>query len=200
VTYRQFLIPGIMVENATLTAPTSGLALLRDASSGLADRFRSLPMSRAGVLIGRLRTDAIVFATRAVLLLGAGYGFGFRIGGGPLAALAIIVTVVAFGLAFAMLSAWLGLLINDPETAERVLFFPAIAVAFVSSAFAPVGLLAGWMQPIARVNPVSAACGVIRGLVSGGSLGFPLLELGCSVLGLFLLPGLLAVRRWQAVG
>jgi ABC transporter DrrB family efflux protein len=193
VSYREFLIPGIMIENATLTAPTSGLALLRDASSGLADRFRSLPMSRAAVLIGRLITDVIVFTAQAALLLAAGYGFGFRIGGGlPLAA------AVVFGLAFAVLSAWLGLLLGDPETAERVLFFPAIAVAFVSSAFAPVGLLASWMQPIARVNPVSAACAVIRSLASGGSLGFPLLELGCWVLGLFLVPGVLAVRRWQA--
>jgi oleandomycin transport system permease protein len=200
VTYREFLIPGIMVENATLTAPTSGLALLRDASSGLADRFRSLPMSRAAVLIGRLLTDMIIFATQAVLLLAAGYGFGFRIHGGPLRVLAVLAAAVAFGLAFAVLSAWLGLLINDPETAERVLFFPAIAVAFVSSAFAPVGLLASWMQPIARVNPVSATCDVIRALATGGSLGFPLLELGCWVLGLFLVPGVLAVRRWQAVG
>jgi ABC transporter DrrB family efflux protein len=200
LTYREFLIPGIMVENATLTAPTSGLALLRDASSGLADRFRSLPMSRASVLIGRLLTDAIIFAAQAVLLLAAGYVLGFRVHGGPLFMLGIVAAAVAFGLAFAVLSAWLGLLINDPETAERVLFFPAIAFAFVSSAFAPVGLLASWMQPIARVSPVSAACAVIRALAQGGSPGFPLLELGCWVLGLFLVPGLLAVRRWQAVG
>ncbi|HEX3959750.1 MAG TPA: hypothetical protein VHZ03_24465 [Trebonia sp.] len=113
-------------------------------------------------------------------------------------AAAIVAAAVAFGLAFAVLSAWLGLLVGDPETAERVLFFPAIAVAFVSSAFAPVGLLACWMQPIARVNPVSAACAVIRSLASGGSLRFPLLVLGCWVLGLFLVPGVLAVRRWQA--
>jgi hypothetical protein len=100
-------------------------------------------MSRAAVLIGRLITDAIVFTAQAALLLAVGYGFGFRIGGGlPLAAAAaIIAAAVAFGLAFAVLSAWLGLLLGDPETAERVLFFPAIAVAFVSSAFAPAGLL-----------------------------------------------------------
>ena len=41
-TYREFLIPGIIMENAALTAPTTGLALLRDASSGLADRFADL--------------------------------------------------------------------------------------------------------------------------------------------------------------
>ena len=198
VSYREFLIPGIMIENAALTAPTTGLALLRDAGSGLADRFRSLPMSRAAVLIGRLLSDALVFAAQAVLLVGVGYVLGFRVRSGFPGAVGIVLVVVLFGLAVAALSAWLALLINDAETAERVLFFPAIALAFVSSAFAPVALLAGWMQPIASVNPVTAAASVIRSLSSGGGLASSLLWLGCWVVGLFLVPGALAVRRWQA--
>jgi ABC transporter DrrB family efflux protein len=196
--YREFLIPGIMIENATLTAPATGLALLRDASSGLADRFRSLPVSRSAVLTGRLLTDALVFAAQAALLLCAGLALGLRVRGGPLGALAIVAVIVAFGLAIAALSAWLGLLLGDPETAERVLFFPAIALAFVSSAFAPVGLLAVWMQPAAQASPVTAACSVLRSLASGGALAVPLAVLGCWVAGLFLVPGWLAVRRWHA--
>jgi oleandomycin transport system permease protein len=197
--YREFLIPGIMVQNAALTAPTTGLALLRDAGSGLADRFRSLPMSRAAVLIGRLASDAVIFAVQAVLLLGAAtllLGFRLRTGLGGLAG--IVAVAVAFGLSVAVTSAWLALLINDAETAERVLFFPAIAIAFVSSAFAPVGELAGWMQPIARASPVTAAADLIRSLASGGPAALPLLRLACWVAGLIIVPGILAVRRWQA--
>ena len=119
-----------------------------------------------------------------------------------LAGLAAITAVtVAFAVGFAVLSAWLALLINDPETAERVLFFPAIALAFISSAFAPVAYLAGWMQPIARVNPVTAAAAVIRSIAGGDAaspLAAPLLELGCWTAALILIPGTLAARRWQA--
>jgi ABC transporter DrrB family efflux protein len=195
--YREFLIPGIIIENAALTAPTTGLALLRDASSGLADRFRSLPMSRVAVLAGRLASDAIVFAVQAVLLLAVAALLGFHVAHGVAGLAAITVVTVTFGLSIATLSAWLALLIDDPETAERVLFFPAIALAFVSSAFAPVNDLAGWMQPIARVNPVTAAAAVIRSLASGGPLGFPLLELGCWTAVLIVAAGLFAARRWQ---
>jgi oleandomycin transport system permease protein len=195
--YREFLVPGIIIQNAALTAPTSGLALLRDAGSGLADRFRSLPMSRAAVLIGRLLSDALIFAVQAVLLVGAATILGFRIRAGLPGLAGIVAVAVAFGLSVAVTSAWLALLINDAETAERVLFFPAIAIAFLSSAFAPVGGLAGWMQPIARVNPVTAAAGLIRSLASGGPAARPLLQLACWVTGLLLVPGILAVRRWQ---
>lgn len=196
--YREFLIPGIIIQNAALTAPTTGLALLRDAGSGLADRFRALAMSRAAVLTGRLGSDAVVFAAQAVLLLCAGFSLGFRVHSG-LAGMAVIVVVsVAFGLAVAVASAWLALLIGDAETAERVLFFPAIALAFLSSAFAPATLLAGWIQPVARVSPVTAAAGLIRSLASGGPAASPSVWLGFWVAALILLPGTLAVRRWSS--
>jgi len=196
--YRQFLIPGIIIENATLTAPTTGLALLRDAGSGLADRFRSLPMSRVAVLAGRAAADAVVFAAQAVLLLAVAAPLGFRVGGGLAGDAAIVGLTVAFGLALAVLSSWFALLLGDQETAERVLFFPAIALAFISSAFAPVSDLAGWMQPIARANPVTAAAAVIRALAAGGGLAAPLAELGAWLAALILIPGLLAARRWNA--
>jgi oleandomycin transport system permease protein len=198
VSYREFLIPGIIIQNAALTSPTTGLALLRDAGSGLADRFRSLPMSRAAVLTGRLASDAVIFAAQAVLLLGAAALLGFRVRTGLAGLAGVVAVAVAFGLAFATASAWLALLIKDAETAERVLFFPAIAIAFVSSAFAPVGELAAWMQPIARANPVTAAAGIVRSLASGTPAGGQLLQLACWVAALLMVPGILAVRRWQA--
>lgn len=197
-TYREFLIPGIIIQNAALTAPATGLALLRDAGSGLADRFRSLPMSRAAVHLGRLASGAVIFAVQAVLLLGAATLLGFRVGTGLPGLAGVVVVTVAFGLSVAATSAWLALLIKDAETAERVLFFPATAIAFVSSAFAPVGELAGWMQPIARANPMTAAAGLVRSLASGAPAMVPLLQTACWVAGLLLVPGILAVRRWQA--
>lgn len=196
--YRQFLIPGIFIQNAALTAPSTGLGVLRDAGSGLADRFRSLPMSRSAVLAGRLAADAVVFAAQAVLLLAVSALLGFRVRAGLPGIAAIVVLTVTFGLAVAVASTWLALLIRDAEAAERVLFFPAIAISFLSSAFAPIGDLATWMQPIARVNPVSGAADLVRSLAAGGPAAGPLLLLACWVAGLVLVPGFLAVRRWQS--
>jgi ABC transporter DrrB family efflux protein len=196
--YRQFLIPGVIVQSAALTAPTTGLALLRDAASGLADRFRALPMSRAAVLIGRLAADAVVFAIQVALLLAAATLLGFRVRAGLAGLAAIVAVSVTFGLAMAMASTWLALVVADPETAERVLFLPAIMIAFVSSAFAPVSALAGWMRPIAAASPVTAAAGLIRSMAGGTAVGGSLSLLAGWVAGLLLLPGVLAVRRWQS--
>jgi oleandomycin transport system permease protein len=196
--YRQFLIPGILIQNAALTAPSTGLGLLRDAGSGLADRFRSLPMSRAAVLIGRLAADAVVFTAQAVLLLAVAAGLGFRVDSGLPGLAAIVAVAVSFGLGVAVLCAWFALLISDAEAAERVLYFPAIVLAFVSSAFAPAADLAGWMQPIARVSPVTAAADLIRSVAGGGPVAGPVAHLALWVVALAVVPGILAVRRWQS--
>jgi oleandomycin transport system permease protein len=196
--YRQFLIPGIMIQNVVLTAPVTGLAIVRDSATGLADRFRSLPMTRSAALIGRSLSDTVVFFTQGLVMIGMGYLLGFRVHTGPAGIAGIVAVAVGFGTALGVTCAWLALLIGDVETAERALFFPFIPLAFVSSGYAPVGRLAGWLQPIARVNPVSSAVGVVRALADGGALAVPVTHLAAWTLALALVPGVLAVRRWQS--
>ena len=196
--YRQFLIPGIMIENVVLTAPITGLALVRDADTGLADRFRSLPMSRSAVLVGRLLSDAVVFFVQALVMIGVSYLLGFRVHTGLPGLVGTVAAEVAFGISLGVTCAWLALLIRDVETAERALFFPFIPLAFVSSAYAPVDRLAGWLQPLARVSPVSSAVAVLRALADGGPLAGSALQLAAWSAVLAIVPGVLAVRRWQA--
>lgn len=196
--YRQFLIPGVMIQNVVLTAPVTGLALVRDADTGLADRFRSLPMPRSAVLIGRCLSDAVVFFIQALVMIGVAYLLGFRVHTGLAGIAGTVGVAVAFGTALGVTCAWLALLIRDVETAERALVFPFIPLAFVSSAYAPVGRLAGWLQPIAQVNPVSSAAQVLRAFANGGPVAVPALHLAAWIAVLAIVPGVLAVRRWQS--
>lgn len=196
--YRQFLIPGVIIQNVVLTAPVTGLALVRDADTGLADRFRSLPMPRSAVLLGRSASDAVVFFVQALVMIGVAYLLGFRVRTGLAGIAGIIAVAIGFGAALGVTCAWLALLIRDVETAERALYFPFIPLAFVSSAYAPVQRLAGWLQPVARVNPVSSAAGVVRALAGGGPVAVPVLHLAAWAVVLAVVPGALAVRRWQS--
>ncbi len=63
-TYRQYLVPGIIVQNVALTAPTVGLGMVLDAASGITDRFRSLPIARSAVLLGRMLAESLIFRSR----------------------------------------------------------------------------------------------------------------------------------------
>ena len=115
VTYRQFLVPGIIILNITLTTPTVGLGMVTDASTGLADRFRSLPMARSAVLTGRLLSEALVFLAQVVVLIAVASLMGFRIHSGIPGLVGIMLDGVAFGVALGVTECWLALRLRDPR-------------------------------------------------------------------------------------
>ena len=55
--YHQYLISGMFGMTVAGSAPGTAVGLTADMSTGLIDRFRSLPMSRASVLAGRTIAD-----------------------------------------------------------------------------------------------------------------------------------------------
>jgi ABC transporter DrrB family efflux protein len=194
---RQYLIPGIIMENIALTAPLTGTGLVQDAVSGLADRFRALPMAPSAILLGRLAWDAVIFAIQALILMAVAALFGFRVREGPLGVAAIAADSVAFGITISTLCAWIALRLRDAEKAQRVLFIPMVPVAFISSAFAPVSYLPAGLRQVGQANPVTAAVDVARTIASGGPAAAPLLHLAAWVIGLTTVTGVLAVRGWQ---
>ena len=119
--YRQYLVPGIIVQNVALTAPTVGLGVVLDAASGITDRFRSLPMARSAVLLGRMLAESLIFAVQAILVLGVASLLGFRVQTGLPGMAGIVVIAVTFGVALGITLSWLALRIHDPDTAGRAL-------------------------------------------------------------------------------
>ena len=53
INYKQYLLPGIMGQTIAFSAFIVALGLTNDLEKGIIDRFRSLPISRSSVLIGR---------------------------------------------------------------------------------------------------------------------------------------------------
>ena len=55
--YREFLIAGVFAQTVIFGATFTGAGLAEDMTKGIVDRFRSLPISRAAVLVGRTGSD-----------------------------------------------------------------------------------------------------------------------------------------------
>ena len=73
-----------------------------------------------------------------------------------------------------------------------------VPIAFICSACTLINRRAGWLQPVERANPVTAAADVARTLADGGSFGNEPVYLAAWLVALTIVPGLLAVRRRQA--
>ena len=92
---------------------------------------------------------------------------GFRFQNGLVSGAAMLVIAIMFGMALITFSEYVGLAVKDPETVQAAMFIPLLPLVFTSSAFAPISRLPGWMQPFAKVNPVTSAIDTARGLSIG---------------------------------
>ena len=167
VSYKDFVIPAVLVQSMTFAAMGSGVGIANDLQSGMVDRLRSLPIARSAFLVGRTVSDSTRLSIQALLLVSASLLIGFRFHNGVIAAIGMVIVVVMFGVALTAFSGWIGLAVANPETVQAAVFIPILPLVFTSSAFAPVSSLPGWMQPIAEWNPVTAAIDTARGLALG---------------------------------
>jgi ABC-2 type transport system permease protein/oleandomycin transport system permease protein len=195
--YVDFLLPGILVLAVAFGMANTALGLSEDLSSGVLDRFRSQPAARPALLLGRALFDTIRNVLALVVAAGVGFLLGFRFHNGWVAALGALGITVLVGFALSWIGVLLGLAIRDPEAAQTAGLLIAIPVMFASSTFVPVGSMPGWLQAVAKNNPVTHAVDAARALTLGGPAATAVLATCAWVAGIVAVALPLAVVRYQ---
>jgi ABC-2 type transport system permease protein len=162
--YHEYLIGGMLAMGLAATAPGTAVALVTDMSSGLIDRFRSLPTARSAVLAGRTISDLVTQVIGTAVVAGVGLAIGWRIHSSLAYAAVAFGLALLFGYAFTWLGACLGMVLRSPEAAQQMGFVLFLPLTFVSNAFVPTQAMPGWLQPIAEWNPMSAVAAASRHL------------------------------------
>ena len=154
-TYVDYLLPGIFVQSVTFRASQTAVGLSEDLRRGVIDRFRSMPMARSAVLLGRTTADLVRNVLITGLMIVVGYLVGFRFQGGVLPALACVAVVAAFGFALSWIFAFVSLVVRGAESAQTAGFVLLFPLVFASSVFVPVSSMPSWLQPFAKASPVT---------------------------------------------
>jgi ABC transporter DrrB family efflux protein len=199
VTYVNFLLPGIFVQSVTFRASQTAVGLSQDLERGVIDRFRSMPMARSAVLVGRTIADVVRNVLIILLMTAVGYLVGFRFTGGVAGAIGAIAVVTAFGLALSWIFAYVALTVPGAEAAQSAGFVVTFPLVFASSVFVPVETFPDWLQTIAKVSPVTLTADATRSLALTGtptSLAGTLAWIG----GILLVFVPLSVRRYRRMG
>jgi ABC transporter DrrB family efflux protein len=162
VSYIDYLLPGILVQSVTFRASMTAIGLSDDLKLGVIDRFRSMPMARSAVLIGRTTADLVRNVLIIVLMIVVGYIIGFRFQAGALQALACIALVSAFGLALSWIFAFVAFTVRSAEAAQSAGFVILFPLVFASSVFVPVSSMPSWLQTFAKLSPVTLTANAAR--------------------------------------
>ncbi|MFF9569221.1 ABC transporter permease [Streptomyces sp. NPDC014685] len=166
--YRAFLVPGLLAATAANGIMVGMFQSAQDCQRGVMDRLRTLPMSRPAVPFGQTAADLLTTAVGMVPLILVGLAVGWRIEGGPLAALGAFGLLLLFRFATSWLGYWLGLLIRNEEVAGQV-GSATFVLPLLSSAYIPTDNLPGWVRTVAEWNPISAMASATRDLFGNAS-------------------------------
>ncbi len=198
VSYVDYLMPGIIVMTATFGSLTTGLGLTEDMAAGVVDRFRSLPIARSAVLIGRTGADLATNAVSLAVMLLIGLAVGFT-PSKPIYDVALgFALVLAFAYVFSWISAFVGVKVRNPEAAQSVGFIWVFPLVFASSAFVPTAHMPGVVRAFAEINPVTLAVNAARSLMIGhGQALDPALGALAWLVGLLLVFIPLSVRAFR---
>jgi len=163
-TYKDFALAGLLSLNLTTSVMGTAVGLSTDLHEGVIDRFRTLPMWRAAVLVGRSIADLLTAAVCVTIVALTGLAIGWR----PSASVPSVIGGFALALLFSYCLSWVaacvGLNSKGPESAASFGFIVLFPLAFVSNAMVPTQHMPGWLQVIANWNPVSAVTAAARHL------------------------------------
>lgn len=162
--YRSFLIGGILAQTLTFNASFTAVYLAKDLQLGLIDRFRSLPMSRVAVILGRTTSDLYTSVISIAVTLLCGITVGWRMNTGALQLLAALGVLLLFAFAVSWIGALIALTARSVEVAQSLGLVWLFPVTFVSGAFVSTASLPGPLRAIAEWNPVTSVATAVREL------------------------------------
>jgi ABC-2 type transport system permease protein len=166
--YVTFLVPAIVIQVSLVAAATSGIGLVNDIEDGMFNKVLASPMNRVAVFAGKTLSEAARIAVQLALVLGLGVLLGADVAAGLAGAAGVILVGLLFSVWFTGYSNVIAIRTGDSEStiiSANILQFPLL---FVSSAFLPLDVLPGWIQLVARLNPVTYGVDAARTIMLDG--------------------------------
>ena len=165
ISYETYLVPAICMQVALAAAATSGVGLVNDIENGMFEKVLVSPMNRTAVFLGKTAAEVVRIAAQICIIIVLGVALGAEVATGVVGALGIVAVGVLFSFWFTALSNTIAVITKDQESTiigANLLQFPLL---FVSTAFLPLAVLPGWIQTVARFNPVTYGVDAARAIM-----------------------------------
>jgi ABC transporter DrrB family efflux protein len=173
ISYREFLIPGIFAQTVIFGATITGAGLADDIQKGIIDRFRSLPMARSAVLVGRTTSDVLNNVLVIFIMSLTGLAVGWRIRSSFFEAAGGFLLLLLFAYAISWIMAWVGLIVPSPEVVNNASFMIIFPLTFIANTFVQTNNFPTVLRAIANWNPVSSVTQAARQLFGNTSAKTP---------------------------
>ncbi len=176
--YIEFMAPGVVILTVIFTSIFGGVNTLWDRRYGFMNQALTSPISRSSIALGKIFAISLIAALQASLILGIAFAIGVSFPN-PILIVPIMAIVILFSLGFSGISVMVAATAKSQETFWGIINFLGMPLFMLSPALFPLELMPDWLASVAKLNPVTYAVLLVRGLMTGTTEGIsPMLSIG----------------------
>lgn len=164
--YVDYVVPGIILTCAGFGAAHTAVAVNVDMTTGIIDRFRTMPIPASAVLAGHIVASVVKNLVATSIVIGVGLLIGFRPSATPLEWVGAFGVIALWIFAITSLFAAIGLAAGSAAGASGY-GFVLLFLPYLSSGFVPISTMPAWLQPVAEHQPITPLIESIRGFLMG---------------------------------
>lgn len=177
-----WFVPGLIIQIAIFGTAFGGFGLIAELRSGVVERMRVTPMSRASMLLGRSLRDVVILMVQATIMIVLAIPFGLQID--PQSIVAMLGLLLLIGLSVAPLSYAGALYLKTEDAFAPLVNAIALPLLLLSGILLPMALAPDWLQFLSTINPLTHAVDAARALFNG-DWGNPDVAVGVGISAIF---------------
>jgi len=165
VPYLDFLAPGILAQSALFVSIFYGIAVIWERDLGVLHKFLASPSPRVALVSGKAASAGVRALAQAVIVYVVAAAIGVHLRWNLFALVGVILTLLLGSALFATFSLIIACLVKTRERFMGMGQVLTMPLFFASNAIYPIAVMPGWLQALARVNPLSYETDALRSLM-----------------------------------
>ena len=168
--YLHYLTPAILVMTVVSVAQSTAILVAKDATEGIIDRFRTMPIARSAPLTSHVLAAMAQTVFGLVVVLTIAVVLGYRSDASAAGWVGAVGILLLMGWAVTWLCVALGLASGSVEAASNAPM-PLILLPFLSSAFVPTDSMPSGLAWVAEHQPFTPIIETLRAALEGRDPG-----------------------------
>ena len=198
--YTAFQFCFVLIQSAAFGGVFTGFGIARDFEYGFARRLLLAAPNRTGIVLGYVIAALARWAVTATALTVVALLAGMNVFGGAVDVFGMYSLALLINIAGLLWASGVAMRFRTMQ-AGPVMQMPVFLTLFFAPVYVPLGLLDGWIEALATVNPLTYVIEAVRGMLAGDEVHV-LLAFGLAVglIGGFAYWALRGLRSAEAAG
>jgi ABC-2 type transport system permease protein len=164
--YTAFQFCFVLVQSAAFGGVFTGFGIARDFESGFARRLLLAAPNRTGIVLGYALAAVIRWTVTATVLTIVALAVGMNVFGGAVDVVGLYTLALLVNVAGLLWACGVAMRFRTIQ-AGPIMQMPVFLILFFAPVYVPLGLLSGWIETVATLNPLTYVLEAVRSMLAG---------------------------------